>query len=528
MMRSLRARLTVAMVAVTVAAATIVAVGTGAFTNREVRRIFDIEHEFRLDADPPIEALATALADPANRDEAERLLRETATGERAMRWVVVDPAGSVRADTDPDDDERIVRHPDGSIELVRDVAGPDGGIAERRVRVGGGIAIPGLDPPGGSDRSKTAVFVLPLDVDPSPGERGGRDVVVFDGGPDRARATPATIAPGTRTTTDGTIVDGAEVARRIRAVHVAGVLVAALFAAAVAHVVARRIVRPLEALTSAAGRMERGERSARVEVVRQDEVGELANAFNRMAAALDRQEGLRRGMANDVAHELRTPLTHLRARLEAVEDGVVPLDRELVTTLHGEIVHLARLVDDLQELSLAEAGRLAFDPLRFDVVELARDVARSIDTSAGGGIEVRAAGTIPDGFADPDRVRQVLRNLLHNGLRHGGADVVDVVVTHDAGGPGEADDADGGRGATAEGGSISVSVIDRGPGIPAEHLPHVFERFYRTDPARARETGGAGLGLAIARQLVGGWGGTIEVTSASGAGATFRFTIPTA
>jgi signal transduction histidine kinase len=272
----------------------------------------------------------------------------------------------------------------------------------------------------------------------------------------------------------------------------------------------RRILTPVEALTAAVRRMEAGDLSQRVKVTSRDEIGELARAFNAMADGLARLEELRRNMVTDVAHELRTPLSNIRGYLEALQDGVVEPERHIIDSLHEEAMLLNHLVDDLQELSLAEAGHLK---LERQPVALADIVDRAV-----GAIRLRAEAKgvtlqvdLPEDLlvdVDPQRVGQVLRNLIENALAH------------------TPPDGEVGVAACASDQWVEVSVRDTGSGIAAEDLPYVFERFYRVDKSRSRATGGAGLGLAIARSLVEAHGGRIWVESTEGEGSTFTFALP--
>jgi signal transduction histidine kinase len=281
----------------------------------------------------------------------------------------------------------------------------------------------------------------------------------------------------------------------------------------------RRILTPVEALTEAVRRMEAGDLSQRVEVTSRDEIGELAWAFNSMADGLARLEELRRNMVTDVAHELRTPLSNIRGYLEALQDGVVEPERHIVDSLHAEAMLLNRLVDDLQELSLAEAGQVKLErqPIALvDIVDRAVEAVRPRAEAEGITLQI----DLPDDFlvdVDPQRIGQVLRNLLDNGLTHtppGGE--VDVAARAACPEPSRRSDQ-----------WVEVSVRDTGAGIAAEDLPYVFERFYRADKSRSRATGGAGLGLAIAKQLVEAHGGRIWVESTEGEGSTFTFALPT-
>ena len=273
----------------------------------------------------------------------------------------------------------------------------------------------------------------------------------------------------------------------------------------------RRILAPVEALTAAVRRMEAGDLSQRVEVTSRDEIGELARAFNAMADGLARLEELRRNMVTDVAHELRTPLSNIRGYLEALQDGVIEPKKRIIDSLHGEAMLLNHLVDDLQDLSLAEAGHLKLErqPVALaDVVDRAVEAVRPRAEAESVTVQVR----LPEDLlvdVDTQRTGQVLRNLLDNALTHTPPGGEIAVAAH------------------TEGQWVEVSVRDTGAGIAAEDLPYVFERFYRADKSRTRATGGAGLGLAIARQLVEAHGGRIWVESTEREGSTFTFALPT-
>lgn len=273
----------------------------------------------------------------------------------------------------------------------------------------------------------------------------------------------------------------------------------------------RRILRPVGELKAAAGRMERGELDVQVPVRGHDEIGDLGHTFNTMAARLAETERLRRQMVNDVAHELRSPVTNLRCTLEAIQDGLSPADRASIDALHEETLFLQRLISDLQELALAEAGRLALNLGEVDLEEVIRRAAAGMSKAPGASVGVSVEPNLPPVAGDADRLEQVLRNLLSNARRHTPADGRITIE------------------ASRVEGALRITVQDTGTGIPPEHLPHVFDRFYRADQSRARATGGAGLGLAIARQLVAAHGGTISVASGGdGQGTTFTVAIPLA
>jgi signal transduction histidine kinase len=289
-----------------------------------------------------------------------------------------------------------------------------------------------------------------------------------------------------------------------------GVLVGGGVAVALALAFARGILRPIGALTHAARKLEQGDLGQRVSVHSKDEIGQLAHAFNAMADGLARNERLRHIMVTDVAHELRTPLTNLRGYLEALRDGVTPISPRVVDSLYEEAMLLSHLVDDLQDLTLSEAGRLRLQRDTLDVREVLESAAQGVaQRAAEVGVHVSvaaAAGLVVS--ADRQRIGQVLRNLLSNAVTHTPA---------------------GGRielRAEAQADGVRIEVSDTGCGIPPEHVPYVFERFYRADPSRARATGGAGIGLAVVRQLVEAHGAKVELSSVPGEGSVFSFTLP--
>jgi signal transduction histidine kinase len=293
-------------------------------------------------------------------------------------------------------------------------------------------------------------------------------------------------------------------------------LIAGLFAMGVALLVtlvlSRRILGPIEALTGVARRMEGGDLTQRVPVQSSDEIGTLAHAFNAMADGLARTEQLRRQMVSDIAHELRTPLTNLRCQIEALQDGLVAPSASTFHSLHEEAMLLKRLIDDLQELTWAEAGQLRLQLAPVWLSDVVSQVSTAFESQAHStGITLRAQvpPNLPAIQADPERVGQILRNLVANALAHtppAGRVEIRVHIVGDF---------------------IELIVADTGTGIAPEHLPNIFERFYRADSARARATGGAGLGLAIVKQLVEAQGGRVQVESTLGQGTTFSIKFPT-
>ena len=277
--------------------------------------------------------------------------------------------------------------------------------------------------------------------------------------------------------------------------------------------VALRTTRPIARMADVTRRYGAGERDLRAPVIGRDEVAGLARVFNDTADRLQAEEDQRQRFTTDVAHELRTPLTVLKSELEAIQDGLMAADPATVAELLQQVDLLARLVQDLRLLTLAEAGELTLKRGPTDLAVVVGGAARAFGSraqAAGVGLEVALPAS--DGGhvradVDPDRLRQVINALLDNALRHAPpGSTVRVALAHG-------------------GGQAVIDVVDEGPGVPPEHLPHVFRRLYRTDDARHREAGGSGLGLAIVAAIVGLHGGRAEAL-ARGAGACFRVTLP--
>jgi signal transduction histidine kinase len=293
---------------------------------------------------------------------------------------------------------------------------------------------------------------------------------------------------------------------------VAGAISAAI-ALGLARLLARGLTQPLRSMAGAARLFARGDYTQRVPITSRDEVGQLAEAFNRMAGEMEGLERLRRDLVANVSHELKTPISALRARLENIMDGVEPADPALLAVMLQQTERLTRLVDQLLDLSRLESGDvhlerepLALGPLVERVlseVRLARDDR---------GIEAKnlVPASLPMIDADRERIHQLLFNLLDNAFGFsppGGVVTVRAVQSN---------------------GWCEVTVEDTGPGIPPEHLGLVFERFYRVDPSRSREDGGTGIGLAIARSVVDAHGGRIWAESDEGGGSRFHFVLPVA
>ena len=291
-----------------------------------------------------------------------------------------------------------------------------------------------------------------------------------------------------------------------------GGLVAIAIALLITFLLSQLILSPVKALTLAARRLGQGDFSQRVAIKDKGEVGELGQAFDTMAENLARTEQLRKNMVADIAHELRTPLTNIKGYLEAVIDGVAEPNTATIRELDDEATLLARLVEDLQELTLAEAGalKLVCSPENISgLIAQAVTVVQPKAMAKGLTISSELPAELPPVNIDAHRISQVLRNLLENAITYtdpGGTIVVAARLPDSK--------------------TLEVSVTDTGRGIPAVDLPLIFERFYRVDKSRTRATGGSGLGLTIAKRLVEAHGGKLSAESELGKGSRFFFTLP--
>lgn len=299
---------------------------------------------------------------------------------------------------------------------------------------------------------------------------------------------------------------------QLRSTLIVAAVIAAVAGVIIGVAMARTLSKPLSKLAQAARAFAAHNWDQRVKISGTEEVAEVSFAFNDMADALQQSETLRRNLMADVAHELRTPLTVLQGNLRAMLDGVYPLERGEIATLYDESRLLNRLVDDLRQLALAEAGQLKLNLQPIDLAALiGSTVANFMPVAEERGITLEAKSErAAEVYADPDRVGQVLRNLIANALWHTSPQGRITV---------EAQQIDRvGR----------VTVTDTGEGIAPEEMPHVFDRFYRSDKSRARHSGGSGLGLAIAKSLVEAMGGQIGAESEPRKGSRFWFTLPQA
>ena len=290
--------------------------------------------------------------------------------------------------------------------------------------------------------------------------------------------------------------------------------VAVLVGVALGFLFSWLITGPMRQLTLAARKVATGDFSYRVSQKTDDEIGEVSDAFNTMAEQLEKKEKSRRQFLADIAHELRNPLSIIQGNLEAWLDGVITPKPEQVASVYDETVLLSRLVTDLRDLSLAEAGQLKLSQSSTELGEFILAQIASVQSRCREkriSINAELTDDLPLVFIDRDRIRQVLHNLIDNALRYTRAGgTIKIGAEH------------------AKPGWVTVSVSDSGSGIAPEDLSHVFDHFYKADRSRKRGQGGAGIGLAMVKRLVELHGGTVWVKSQKGKGSTFFFTLPIA
>ncbi|MBX5436085.1 MAG: HAMP domain-containing protein [Alicyclobacillaceae bacterium] len=273
----------------------------------------------------------------------------------------------------------------------------------------------------------------------------------------------------------------------------------------------RRLTRPLQLLLDAIQRISQGDLRLKLPTDSRDEFGRVASAFNQMADQLAKAQEVRRHLVADVAHELRTPLTIIQGQLELIQQGVRKPDPETLLPIQDECMRLSRLVDDLHQLTLAEAGVLPLEVAPVDIVSLVQRVVDNFQVEADERdirLAMRAESETAYAAVDANRMTQVFVNLVGNAIRYTPAGGRVTVVVRE------------------ERGEVQIAVEDTGPGISEEHLPHLFDRFYRVEEARSRGNGGTGLGLAIAKEFVEAHKGRIEVKSQVGAGTVFTVFVP--
>jgi two-component system, OmpR family, sensor histidine kinase BaeS len=311
----------------------------------------------------------------------------------------------------------------------------------------------------------------------------------------------------------GQVLTGADrqLRARLNTLHLLAALAALATGVLAALLLAAPLARPLRQLTDAARRMERGDLDARVQPTGAPETAALGRAFNRLAETLEQEEQVRRAAAADVAHELRTPLAGIVSRIEAAQDGVLADERGNLEAIHAEALRLAQLVDDLGKLAEAEQPGLTLQKQSVKLDELTVErVAAYRERFEAKGIALEQRIEHAQVYGDRRRLAQIIDNLLSNALRY-----------TDAGGEATVE-------LSRRDGEAVLEVTDTGIGIGGKDLPYVFERFWRGEQSRARKTGGAGIGLAIVRELVGAHDGRVDVHSTPGAGSRFSVSLPAA
>ena len=297
---------------------------------------------------------------------------------------------------------------------------------------------------------------------------------------------------------------------------IAGMILFVILSLWVALLLSRRLTAPLNSLMTCIDRLGKGDFGVQVPVVTKDEYGTVAKAFNLMSTQLEQAEKVRRNLTADVAHELRTPLTIIRGKLDQLQQERRLIEPERLLTLQDECIRLTKLVDDLHQLSLAEAKKLHLEKKRTSMHELLERCIERVKMDAGHKLltlSLHSHPDLPHLEVDPNRMMQVFINLLVNAVRYtpiGGEISVRAEIEEDQNGPNQ----------------LRIQVSDTGEGIEASQLPFLFNRFYRTDEARSRHSGGMGLGLAISKELVRLHGGTIEASSIRGKGTTITVLLP--
>lgn len=298
---------------------------------------------------------------------------------------------------------------------------------------------------------------------------------------------------------------------RLTVAAILGGLIGGVVALVIGLALSVGLLRPVRQLNDAAIRMARGNLDQQVEARGSDELAQLGKSFNSMASSLKRSEENRKAMTADIAHELRTPIAVQRAHLEALQDGVYPLTGENLQPVLDQTETLARLVEDLRTLALADAGELALEINSLEAQSILQRVIERFKPEADAR-KIRLVSQVENEpltlLGDSRRVEQILNNLVSNALRYTPEEGVVSML------------------AKRMGRRVCISVQDTGPGIPVEALPHVFDRFFRADRARSREEGGTGLGLAIAKQLAQAQGGHLSVENSPGSGAAFTLDLP--
>jgi two-component system sensor histidine kinase BaeS len=285
-----------------------------------------------------------------------------------------------------------------------------------------------------------------------------------------------------------------------------------LLAAIVAFLLSRHFLAPIRQLTAGTRALSSRQFDTRIEVQSQDELGQLARDFNLMAQTLAKYEKMRQQWISDISHELRTPLSVLRGELEAIQDGVRKMSRETLDSLHAEVLHVAKIVNDLHELSLADTGSLSFKKEPIDPLAVLADTLKAFRTRferKAIKLQTKPASDAPIRIlGDADRLTQLFSNLLENTLRYADAPGTFKLWQHIAAN------------------QITLYFEDSGPGVPPESLEHLFDRLYRVDKSRSRMLGGSGLGLSICKSIVDNLGGQIKALNAPSGGLRIEIVLP--
>jgi len=450
---SLRLRFIVAAMAITGAAVAGIALFSSRLALRQIERVSS--NVARIDASPA--SFRGPLTEFWNRGHSWTGVTPTLarlSGDTFQLLLMAEPGGIMAAWPPALATARVIRHADQSIDIeTRSAAGVS------RIFLRGSPRVPVPD---------ATLYILPVE------------------------------------TADAT--ERSEISRNVNRTLFYAVLFAFAAALLAAVMLSRYVLRPVSALTTVAGEIAEGRYDQRVPAQGRDEIGRLAASINTMGDRLAHTEQLRRNMVGDISHELRTPLTRLQCQVEAIQDGLAPATLDALRQLHAQILHLGRLVDDLQDLSLSDAGQLKLTPVPLQLDALIREMVREFALDVP--VQLALAPDLPPVLADRRRIRQIFENVISNAIRSSpqGAQIHISAVHLQR--------------------EIEVRVQDAGPGIPPEHLSLVFERFHQVDDSRTRSTNGSGLGPAIVKLLVEAHGGRVRAEN-SRVGTTLIFTLPT-
>lgn len=289
-----------------------------------------------------------------------------------------------------------------------------------------------------------------------------------------------------------------------------GGIIAGIVGIVLALLFSRNILKPIRELTEATKKMQQGDLDQRVDTSSGGEIGKLGESFNELAQRLKEQKNLREEMVSDVAHELRNPLSNIQGYLEGLREGMIDPTKQVFETLHQQSLVLNSLVNDLRDVNQAKAGKLNLDKKQVVLEDIISREIKALEAKAEEeGVVLSQNLNGPNLLkADSARISQVIRNLLDNAITHTSKGGEIRIKTR------------------TSSGEVVTTVSDDGTGIPEQDLPHIFDRFYRVDKSRSRGTGGTGLGLTIAKEIIESHGGKITVKSSEGKGSTFEFTLP--